>query len=213
MRGREYERASMGVQLSQCFPFLIAGHHDTVPGCGLPHSLSIVAIVSRAYDHQSPTRHSSLTEGFDQVILPLLSDDTCDLEKVTAALQSESADMLGASASWNSNDAVQYQSRIPTVLLSNHVLNHCGYGDALVGKGHSKSFAKTEHESTERTPFVAIVVRAVMGDYYLEPHEPCQRRHQGRADGMYVQNIRSDHAGVQDSQERVNQGLKAGATW
>ncbi len=95
------------------------------------------------------------------------------------------------------------------VLLSHQLADDIRNCNPSIGKAHAPGFSGAQHHAGESSPFLAIVIRAMVRHHDAQAQKAGKRRHQGRADGLDVQDVRPVHRRVDYAKESVHDGFQA----
>ena len=125
-----------------------------------------------------------------QIVETLLLNKPSQRHHITLRLQPQTFYVIIGLRHLRLIHTVEYQIGVCALIflgqdIGNDLRNHYH----LIGITCAEAFAGTQHQLCHRTPFLAVVIRPVVGVYNPQPHKPRKRGQQSRTYGVDMHHI------------------------
>lgn len=161
-------------------------------------------MIDPANNGQLPSRQRRGRKGTQEIELPLLGNQSTDGQHVSSWLQSELDGLFTLLRNIRKHDAVRYHLTRLAILGPNEIAYAAADSDAFVGVTHPHRFPDPEHHARRPTPFLPVVVLAVMGNNHPQADGAQQWSYDCRPYAVNVHDARSSNR----RDDRTNHGVK-----
>ena len=168
----------------------------------------VVFVVGITRNHQFVPLVRYLVECPDEQVEPLLLDKPPYGQYIFMGLQPQRGYIVGRRGYGRSIHPVVNQVSIAAmVLLAQNIVDDGRDDNHLVGILDTHTFAQPQHSLGHPVPLLPVIVGTMVSHHHLQSQQPGKGDQQRRPDGVDMQHVGMHPAGIENSQECMDNGL------
>ena len=175
----------------------------------------VILKICVASQYKLAALHVNAHTGFNQVMQVLLGHKPAHAQNVLPRLYAQFRKVFGKVTNFRRRHSIIYKVYVlgASILSCNQVLDDLRNDNHVIGKHTAHALTQFQHGLGCPAPFVAVVIRPMMGEHHLHAAQFGVWSQHRRADGVDMQDICPQCLCLVDGTERMDDGLERLLLW